>query len=210
MTPHRDPDRSPSSPDPERLLCIYLNDHLGGSAAGVALSRRMARAHRGTPSEAPLAALAKEIAEDRDTLREVMTALDVPVMTARSLAGRLAEKAGRMKLNGRIVSRSPLSDVLELEALRLGVEGKLLMWRCLQSIARTDGRLTDHRIDEAALDRMLFRAARQIGVLERLRLAAAERAFAPGAEESVRARQGAERTGRHHRRPFHRKAGWAS
>ncbi|MEW2412999.1 hypothetical protein AB0953_04620 [Streptomyces sp. NPDC046866] len=209
MTP--DLDRSRSSPDPERLLGIYLNDHLGGATAGVALSRRMSRAHRGTPSEAPLAALAQEIAEDRDSLREVMTALDVPVMTARSLAASLAEKAGRLKLNGRILSRSPLSDVLELEALRLGVEGKLVMWRCLQGIARTDDRLAEHHIDEAVLDRLLFRAARQIGVLERLRVAAAERAFSAGPEVSVRARQAGERHGRHHhRRPSHRKAGWAS
>ncbi|MGW3327219.1 hypothetical protein [Streptomyces virginiae] len=38
----------------------------------------MARTHRSTPTEAPLACLAEETAEERDSLREIMTALDVP------------------------------------------------------------------------------------------------------------------------------------
>ncbi|MGW6982356.1 hypothetical protein ACWGE1_23440 [Streptomyces sp. NPDC054932] len=167
---------SPSPPDTQRLLAIYLNDHLAGASSGVCLIRRMARVHRGTPAGPPLAELAEQIAEDRESLREIMTALDVPAQWSRVVMGRLAEKAGRVKLNGRLVSRSPLSDVLELEAMRLGVEGKASLWRSLGIIADTHSHL-----EGAAVDRLLTRAREQADVLEGLREEAARRTFTPGA-----------------------------
>ncbi|MFD0266516.1 hypothetical protein ACFVGY_07965 [Streptomyces sp. NPDC127106] len=157
-----------------RLLAVYLNDHLTGANAGVSLIRRMVRHHRGSPMEPQLERLAAQIAEDRDSLREVMTALDIPAMHARTVLGRIGEMASRLKLNGRLVSRSPLSDVIELEAMRLGVEGKAALWRSLQSIATTDARL-----DRSCIDRLLERAQRQAGLLESLRTAASDRVFAP-------------------------------
>lgn len=167
--------RSPSlSPGPERLIGIYLNDHYAGSTGGTALVRRMARVHRGGPAGPCLAELAEEIAEDRESLAEIMTALDVRVKRARNVTVRFAEKVGRVKPNGRLVSRSPLSDVLELEALRLGVEGKLALWRTLTNVARIE-----ERIDSAAVERLAARAERQICLLEGLRLAAVDRTFAP-------------------------------
>ncbi|MFJ6940218.1 hypothetical protein [Streptomyces sp. NPDC101132] len=170
-----DTGRSAPSPGPERLLGVYLNDHRAGSAAGVALLRRMVRAHRGTPAAARLVALLRDVEEDQDSLMEVMEAFDVPVGHVKSLLMRLAEKAGRAKPNGRLVARSPLSDVLELEAMLLGVQGKLALWRSLGNVARTDS-----RVDRAAMHRLAARAERQIALLEGLRLAAVDRAFTPG------------------------------
>ncbi|MFD5422350.1 hypothetical protein ACFWJT_30600 [Streptomyces sp. NPDC127069] len=172
-----------SPPDPQRLMEIYLNDHLAGAGSGVSLIRRMARAHRDGPAGPALAALAEEITEDRSSLRAFMTALDVPVRWPRVAAGRVAEKAGRLKPNGRLASRSPLSDVLELETMRLGVEGKASLWRSLRVLA-----LTDPRLDPADLDRLLARAARQESVLEALRTEAARRAFTTPATAPARAR----------------------
>ncbi|MGW5781253.1 hypothetical protein [Streptomyces sp. NPDC003863] len=174
MSSDRDRSRSPS-PDPDRLLRIYLNDHYAGSAAGDALVRRVARVHGQGPSGRRLRGLADEIAEDRESLVRIMTALDIPVMRARALIMRCAEKVGRAKLNGRLVSRSPLSDVLELESLRLGVEGKLALWRSLGEVARGDD-----RIDAGTVHRLADRAERQIEQLEDLRLAAVGVALAPG------------------------------
>ncbi|MFJ9338776.1 hypothetical protein ACIRP0_05725 [Streptomyces sp. NPDC101733] len=202
--------RSPSPADRHRLLAIYLNDHLAGASGGVDLVRRMARTHRGTPAGRPLAELAGQIAEDRESLREVMGALDVPAQWSRVVVGRLAEKAGRIKLNGRLVTRSPLSDVLELEALRLGIEGKASLWQSLGSLADA----ADH-LDRSAVDRLLARARRQAATVERLRGEAARRTFTPAANSvnSTKAapapagRGGAD--GRHRPRPTGR-AGWAS
>ncbi|MFJ8159923.1 hypothetical protein ACIRBY_03225 [Streptomyces sp. NPDC096136] len=181
-------------------MAVYLNDHLAGAGSGVALIRRLARTHRSGPAAKPLAALATEIAEDRESLREFMTALDVPAQWPRVVVGRLAEKAARLKLNGRLVRRSPLSDVLELETMRLGVEGKAAMWRSLRAVA-----VTDPRLDRAAFDRLLARAVRQESELEALRVEAARRSFATSAAAAA--------PGRSRRSPGHGlqgRAGWAS
>jgi hypothetical protein len=44
------------------------------------------------------------------------------------------EIASRLKANGRLIGYSPLSRVLELEGLIMGITGKLEMWRSLQAI----------------------------------------------------------------------------
>ncbi|MGW6989721.1 hypothetical protein [Streptomyces sp. NPDC054946] len=188
--------------EPQSFLAIYLNDHLAGAGSGVSLIRRMARAHRNAPAGRLLAELAADITEDRDSLREFMTALDVPAQWPRVVAGRLAEKAGRLKLNGRLVKRSPLSDVLELEAMRLGVEGKASLWRSLRLLA-----VSDPRLDQAAIDGLLDRAVRQESVLEALRMEAVRRTFTTitdAATVSARGRTGPSRHGSPGR------AGWAS
>lgn len=146
-----------------RLLAVYLNDHLTGASAGVDLLERAARAQQDTAFGPPLASLAREVAEDRASLLHIMRDLDVPVARSRMVLGRLAEKAGRLKLNGYLVSRSPLSDVLELEGMRLGVEGKVCVWRSLLALAGTDPRL-----DGARLQELLRRAGEQAGILETL------------------------------------------
>lgn len=194
--------RSSPVPASRRLLTIYLNDHLAGASAGVALIRRMARNHRSTPAGPPLAELAEQITEDRESLREIMTALDVPAQWSRVVMGRLAEKAGRAKLNGRLVRRSPLSDVLELEAMRLGVEGKASLWRSLSTLAGASSGL-----DPAAVDRLLDRARRQAAVLEGLRVDAAGRTFTADAASPTRSGRGRAPGTAHH--PLPRRPRWA-
>jgi hypothetical protein len=73
------------------------------------------------------------------------------------------EKAARLKFNGRLLARSPLSDLEELELLRLGVEGKAAGWRTLRALADTDSRL-----DPGHLDELMSRARRQTDLLEEL------------------------------------------
>ena len=153
------------------LLGIYLNDHLAGASAGLELARRAARSQG--RDRAALREIADEIAEDRDELRTIMTTLGVPVRRYKEVAGWAMEKVGRLKPNGRILSRSPLSDVLEVEALRLAVEGKAAGWLLLRRFAEQDGRL-----DPAQLDRLINRAARQAEVLEDLRVKSAQQTFA--------------------------------
>ncbi|MFF3327510.1 hypothetical protein [Streptomyces sp. NPDC002889] len=147
-----------------RLLGIYLNDHLAGATGGVELVRRIARVHRDAPFGPVLAELADEVAQDRATLVRLMRQLDVPPQRVKVCLGWLGEKAGRMKFNSRLVSRSPLSDVLELEMMRLGVEGKTSGWRTLRALADTD-----ERLDAELLDELLGRAERQAEILETLR-----------------------------------------
>lgn len=153
------------------LLGVYLNDHLAGASGGLELARRAAR--QDGAYGAALRDITDEIAEDRTALRTIMAALGIPARRYKVVAGWVAEKVGRLKPNGRIISRSPLSDVLELEALRLAVEGKAAGWLLLRRLAEQDDRL-----EPARLDGLINRAARQSEVLEEMRVKAAQRAFA--------------------------------
>jgi len=150
------------------LLGIYLNDHLAGAVAGTDLAKRLAAAEGGEV----LPRLAAEIDEDREALLEQLAALDVPVRHYKTWAAWAAEKVARLKLNGHLLSRSPLSGVIELEAMRLGVEGKAAGWRTLRALAETDSRL-----DATRLDGLIDRALRQIDELEQLRVRAAAETF---------------------------------
>jgi hypothetical protein len=151
-----------------RVLGIYLNDHLAGATAGTELVLRMARTHRAQGQGAQLKDLATEVAQDRAALIGMMKALGVPVRAYKVLAAWIGEKAGRVKFNGRLLARSPLSDLEELELLRLGVEGKAAGWRTLRALADTDKRLDAGRLDE-----LMSRARRQADLLEELRVRAA-------------------------------------
>jgi hypothetical protein len=152
-----------------RVLGIYLNDHLAGATAGTELAHRVARTHRERGPDGQLKRLAVEVAQDRAALIAIMKALGIPIRAYKVYAAWVGEKAGRVKLNGRLLARSPLSDLEELELLRLGVEGKAAGWRTLRSLADTDMRLDPEQLDE-----LMSRARRQADQLEELRVRAAE------------------------------------
>jgi hypothetical protein len=164
---------------PIRLLGIYLNDHLAGATSGVELARRTASAHRGGAAGPVLERIAAEITEDRNALLDIMIALDIPVRRYKVYAGWATEKAGRLKFNGRIRERSPLSGVVEFEALWLGVHGKLAAWKVLRDLAERDGRL-----DTGRLDQLIARARRQTETLDRLRTRTAAEVFRTGSPGS--------------------------
>jgi hypothetical protein len=162
--------RDTAGPD---LLGIYLNDHLAGATGGLELARRAAAARHDRSAE--LERLAGEIFEDRAALIEMMAALGIRVRRYKIGAAWLAEKAGRLKLNGRLLGRSPLSGLLELELLSLGVVGKAAVWKALRVLADHDDRL-----DAERLDRLAARAGRQVETLEGHRRRAAAAAFITG------------------------------
>ena len=149
---------------------IYLNDHLAGATAGTELAHRMARSHHDGKEAGALKLLAVEVAQDRASLLDIMAALGIKVRRYKVSAAWIGEKAGRVKFNGHLFSRSPLSDLEELELLRLGVEGKAAGWRTLRTLADTDTRL-----DPARLDELISRARQQADLLEDLRVSAANR-----------------------------------
>jgi hypothetical protein len=150
------------------MLGIYLNDHLAGATAGLELAHRVERTHQRREEKDDLRRIAAEISQDRAALLEIMAALSIAVRGYKVSAAWIGEKASRLKLNGRILSRSPLSDLEELEMLRLGVEGKAAGWRTLRAVA--DG---DQRLDAVRLDDLISRARDQANLLEELRVRAA-------------------------------------
>jgi hypothetical protein len=154
------------------LLAIYLNDHLAGSTVGVELARRARGSNEGTPLGDFLATLVMEIEEDRDTLQDVMEAVGAGRDRLKVVGAWAGEKAGRLKLNGSLLGYSPLSRVVEIEGLRLGVEGKACLWRMLRELA-------DPRLSGFDFDALIARAERQRDELERHRLEAGRLALEP-------------------------------
>jgi hypothetical protein len=151
-----------------RLLAIYLNDHLAGATMGIELTRRSLRANRGTELGRFLEALLQEIQEDRRTLESMMEALGVPKSAVKPRLAVAAERVGRLKLNGQLTGYSPLSRVLELEGLTIGVAGKLSLWRNLR-----DGAGLAERLPDVDLDALIARAERQLSAIAEHRVAAA-------------------------------------
>lgn len=155
------------------LLAIYLNDHLAGATAGVELARRSRGANEGTPFGEFLTTLTEEIEEDRETLEKVMEAVGARRDRLKVGGAWAGEKVGRLKLNGSLRSYSPLSRVVEIEGLRLGVEGKAGLWQMLREIA-------DPRLSGFDFDALITRAEHQRDELERHRLEAGRLALSGG------------------------------
>jgi hypothetical protein len=156
----------------ERFLGIYLNDHLAGAIAGLELAKRATRNNEGTPLGDFLSRLATDIDEDRRALEGLMSDLGVRRDVIKDAAAWMAEKVGRLKLNGRLVGYSDLSRLVELEALSLGVEGKLAMWR---NLSRVRDRYAV--LECTDLEELIQRAETQRRELEEARREAAEKAL---------------------------------
>ncbi|MEO6082105.1 MAG: hypothetical protein ABIQ18_03275 [Umezawaea sp.] len=154
------------------LLGIYLNDHLAGVVAGGELAKRLAAAQRGKPAGEVLGRITREVLDDRLALLEVMADLGVPVRRYKAVGAWVGERIGRLKLNGHLFRRSPLSSVVELEALLLVVEGEEAAWRALRLIADRH-----EALDPDALDRLADRARARAGAVEELRVTAVREAL---------------------------------
>ena len=160
-----------SNAAPKALLGIYLNDHLTGATAGIELAKRCRGSNEGTPLGDYLGRFISEIEEDRDAVRALLQRLGLGENRLKQLGGFVAEKLGRLKLNGQLTGYSPLSRLLEVEGLCLGVEGRISLLRSLQRIAHHP------QVATMDLDAMLDRAERQRAELEQFRQEAAVAAF---------------------------------
>jgi len=153
-------------------LPIYLNDHLAGATVGVELAKRTCASNQGTALGEFLDRLVGEIAADRETLKSLMRELGVRPDPIKAYGAWVAEKAGRLKLNGQLTGYSPLSRLVELEGLAMGINGKRAMWAALEQVIAA-------RVPEFDFTELRARAERQAAEIEDHRLAAAEVALGP-------------------------------
>lgn len=151
-----------------RYLPIYLNDHLAGATVGVELARRVYAGNRGEKAFGePLGRICKEIEEDRAALEQAIDRLGLSRSRVKPAGAWVAEKLGRLKLNGRLRGYSPLSRLLELEGLMIGITAKMALWRTLDSLEDAESLGIDFA-------RLAARAAEQHSAVEDLhRLAGA-------------------------------------
>lgn len=148
----------PATPTSGRLLAIYLRHHAAASKGGLDLFERAARQQTSPEARRELRQLAAEIAEDRSALLGFLDVLGVPRPRLGERLMGWGEKLGRLKPNGTLIRRSPLSDIVELEALGVAVQAKKLGWLTLRRLAETD-----HRLDVAQLDELVRRATGSAG-----------------------------------------------
>ena len=154
------------------LLGIYVNDHLMAATGGIELVGRMLGTHRGKPFEPHLEQLLGELREEKTALLSTMKALGIPVRQYKQVATWLGEKISRLKLNGRLLSRSPLSDLIEFEFIATAVLGKRAGFETLREVAEVDD-----RIDKELLDRLIRQADQQHEWLAEARRQVAARVF---------------------------------
>jgi len=155
-----------------RYLAVYLNDHLAAATAAHELVKRAASSNEETDYGAMLQELEHEIAEDRAALVRLMERFDVPQDRLKVTSAFIGEKLGRLKPNAHLLTYSPLSRVVELEILCLGIEGKHALWRALLDMEHAD-----ERLDAEELQALADRAAAQRSELEPYRLRAVEEAL---------------------------------
>ena len=163
------------------LLGIYCNDHLASATGGIELVGRMLSTHKGDRFEEPLEQLLGELREEKSAYLGIMAALDIPVRQYKQLGVWVAEKISRGKLNGRLLSRSPLSDLVEFEFLASGVRAKRSGFETLRIVAEVDPRLP-----AGELDRLIDQAHRQYVWLTAARREVAAEVFGGSADVADR------------------------
>jgi hypothetical protein len=154
------------------LLRIYLNDQLALGIGWRELARRAARNNAGTPVGDALATVAAAIAEDVRTFERLMERLGVPRSPVKGSLAIVAERLARLKLNGRLTTYSPLSRFLELDALTIGIAGKVQLWTTLRDLAALAT-----RVPEVDFEDLIRRAGEQRATLEPIREQAGRDAF---------------------------------
>jgi hypothetical protein len=101
-----------------------------------------------------------------------MEALGLPVRQYKQVASWLGEKISRAKLNGHLLSRSPLSDLVEFEFISTAVLAKRAGFETLLEVAAVD-----RRLDAALLERLIRQADKQHDWLADARREVAARVF---------------------------------
>lgn len=158
----------------DKLLSIYLNDHLAGATLGLELAKRSCTSNENTPLGDFLGRLVREIETDREALKRLMRALGIRPDPFKVSTAWALEKLGRLKLNGQVRGYSPLSRLVELESLYLGIAGKQEMWITLQ-------RTLPKEPPGVEFEELRRRAGRQAAEVEGHRVQAAKAALAsPG------------------------------
>ena len=166
--------------DRDRLLRIYLDDHLAGSAAGVRRARRLAEAERDGPDGDALAELVADIEQDRRALLAIVDGLGFEQRRAKQVLAAVVERLGSMKLNGRLFRRSPSTSVVETEMMMLALRGKLAGWHVLAAAVGPAAvrAATGGRVD---LDELEARGRRQFETMTAIHERTARRVFGAAA-----------------------------
>jgi hypothetical protein len=164
----------------DKFLGIYMNDQLALGTLWRELARRAQRNNSGTELGEALARVSAAIAEDVETFQQIMHRLGIRIDPLKIGLAVGAERLGRLKLNGRLGTYSPLSRFVELDLLAMGIEGKKILWATLRDLAGLASRLPDVDFDD-----LIERAERQRADLEPFRARSGTDAFAAASTDAA-------------------------
>jgi hypothetical protein len=116
----------------DKFLRIYLEDHVAGATAGSHRASRLAEAEASSPDGPVLKTFATDVATDLEALVTLMEAMGLQPSKLKAGLASVGEKLGTLKPNGRLAERSPLSTIVEIEAMQMAVRGKRSLWETLQ------------------------------------------------------------------------------
>lgn len=117
---------------------VYLNDHLAGATAGVNVAQQAAERHGFDELGATFyAEVAAEIKADFDTLEGLVESLGVVRSATKTAVAEVGSKLAELKFGDDDSHSAQFGDVVTLEALSIGVEGKLCMWKALETVTDT-------------------------------------------------------------------------
>jgi hypothetical protein len=153
-------------------LAIYLHDHLAGSNFAVELLEFLREHHAGQPLGNAVAALLAEVEADRVVLQGIIARVGQGVPIFKEASAWVGEKLSELKLR-----RGDFGTFEALEALALGILGKLALWRALAIIAESDP-----RVPGVDFSHLAARAEGQHARAEQLRVDAIRGAFVDAAQ----------------------------
>lgn len=112
----------------DKAMDVYLNDHRAGAMLGSELAGQIRSQTQSPPLEEPMAVLAPQIEQDRQTLIGLMGSLDTSKNPVKQAGAWVTEKASRVKFAGLSSGEPELIDrgksqyeALEPERLAAGV-----------------------------------------------------------------------------------------
>ena len=157
-----------------RPLDIYLNDHLAGSVMAIEIAKRLATENAKTDLGHFMESFLAEVEEDKQTLEGLMDTVGASRNPVKQAGAWLGEKFTRLKLG---TSEKDLANLISVETLCMGIQGKIYLWTSLAKVAPAHQALSGTDFDS-----LLKRAQVQQDGMERHRLELAQAALVTGAK----------------------------
>lgn len=151
-------------------LAVYLHDHLAGSNFGIELLKNLHQEHASEPLGQFASAELAELEREREVLEQIIERVGVKAPALKEAATWFAEKISRFKLSH--ASSGEFGTFEALEALGLGISGRIALWRTLAAIAPAN-----ERVRGPDFDALAARAEEQYERVEERRVELAGRAF---------------------------------
>ena len=148
-------------------LKIYFDDHSAMMTAELELIMRCRHENEKSDSHANLNEFLKtlhaSVELQRDRVRSLLSRLGAKPNLVKDTSGWILEKVGRLKLNGSLTGYSPLSRILEVEALIAAATTRKALWNFIATLAREES-----EDDQLTCQEFLEICSKEIDELEKI------------------------------------------